>query len=56
LEKLEIYLCFAIYSGIIAGGERALRQSIEGAEDVIADGISAVLDKDVNEHDIVIGD
>lgn len=41
--------------GIIAGGEAALRKPIEGAEDVITDGIKAIDEKNVNENDIVIG-
>ena len=41
--------------GVIAGGDRALRCSIEGAEDSSENGAAAVDDLDVGEHDVVFG-
>lgn len=41
--------------GIIAGGEPALRQAVEGAEDFPGDGAAAIDELDVNEHDVVLG-
>jgi len=41
--------------GIIAGGAAALRHSVEGAEDVAADGASAIAGKRVTEKDTVMG-
>ncbi len=41
--------------GIIAGGDRALRTPIEGAEDDPAAGAAAVAEHDVGEGDVVIG-
>jgi N-acetylmuramic acid 6-phosphate etherase len=41
--------------GVIAGGEPALRRSVEGAEDNPADGAAAMADLDVTERDVVCG-
>lgn len=41
--------------GLIAGGERALRESVEGAEDSIEDGARAVGELEVGPVDLVIG-
>ena len=41
--------------GIIAGGYDALVKSIEGAEDVTADGAAAILNYEINAEDIVLG-
>jgi len=41
--------------GIIAGGLAALTRSQEGAEDVAADGAAAMVERDVNSRDLVIG-
>ena len=41
--------------GVIAGGEAALRRSIEGAEDVEQDGADALRRLDVNDRDTVVG-
>ncbi len=43
----------ALVQGRIAGGDRALRTAIEGAEDDVDAGAAAVAD--VTEHDVVIG-
>lgn len=41
--------------GIIAGGEAALRNSVEGAEDDEAAGAADLASKDVNSRDFVVG-
>ena len=41
--------------GIIAGGDKALRQSIEGAEDSEKYGRKSITDKSINKNDIVLG-
>src|SRR5207245_4008597 len=41
--------------GVIAGGDRALRQSVEGAEDAPEDGASALAELDVSQRDTVCG-
>ncbi|HEY3330862.1 MAG TPA: N-acetylmuramic acid 6-phosphate etherase [Capsulimonadaceae bacterium] len=41
--------------GIIAGGDTALRNSVEGAEDDAELGAAKVAEIDVNEHDTVVG-
>ena len=41
--------------GIIAGGYDALVKSIEGAEDISADGAAAILNYEINAEDIVLG-
>lgn len=41
--------------GVIAGGDAALRRSIEGAEDKPDDGIAAIAEKNVDERDVVFG-
>ncbi len=44
-----------LVQGIIAGGEKALTRSIEGAEDFEKDGVSAILEKGVCAKDTVFG-
>jgi N-acetylmuramic acid 6-phosphate etherase len=41
--------------GIIAGGEKAVFQSIEGAEDFPGDGVHDIQVKEVNHKDVVVG-
>jgi N-acetylmuramic acid 6-phosphate etherase len=41
--------------GIIAGGEVALRKSVEGAEDNVGAGAREIRSRRVNGHDIVVG-
>ena len=41
--------------GIIAGGDIALRRSVEGAEDSSPDGAAAILDHEINGNDAVLG-
>ncbi|MDE2217696.1 MAG: N-acetylmuramic acid 6-phosphate etherase [Planctomycetota bacterium] len=41
--------------GIIAGGERAVFQSIEGAEDFPENGAKDIQQKEVNHRDVVVG-
>ncbi len=41
--------------GIIAGGDTALRQAVEGAEDDVEAGALAIMERDVNENDTVVG-
>jgi len=41
--------------GIIAGGDTALRKSIEGAEDSLADGAAVISGLGVDERDVVCG-
>ncbi len=45
----------AMVQGVIAGGDRALKCSIEGAEDSPEAGAAAVDEREVNEHDVVFG-
>ncbi|GAB63848.1 MAG: N-acetylmuramic acid 6-phosphate etherase [Candidatus Jettenia sp.] len=42
-------------TGIIAGGEKAVFQSIEGAEDLPEDGAHDIQRKEVNHRDVVVG-
>jgi len=44
-----------LYTGIIAGGTKAIQASIEGAEDSVEDGKSSIMDKDVCDKDVVLG-
>jgi N-acetylmuramic acid 6-phosphate etherase len=44
-----------LFQGIIAGGARALRQSVEGAEDDARAGILAMDERGVRREDVVIG-
>ena len=44
-----------VFVGIIAGGEHALRNSVEHAEDDLMAGWQALLEYGVNVHDVVIG-
>ena len=44
-----------LVQGIIAGGSKALIQSIEGAEDSFTDGKNAVIKNKMNKKDILIG-
>jgi N-acetylmuramic acid 6-phosphate etherase len=41
--------------GIIAGGDRALRHAVEGAEDSAEEGAQAIASREVAERDVVIG-
>jgi N-acetylmuramic acid 6-phosphate etherase len=41
--------------GIIAGGETALRKSVEGAEDDPAAGARAIRERKISPHDVVMG-
>ena len=41
--------------GIIAGGDIALKNSVEGAEDSIENGASAIIAKGINRNDVVLG-
>lgn len=41
--------------GIIAGGEKALRKSVEGAEDDVGAGAKEISSRRVNSRDVVIG-
>ena len=41
--------------GIIAGGDKAVFKSIEGAEDDLKKGAKSILDKKINNTDIVVG-
>jgi N-acetylmuramic acid 6-phosphate etherase len=43
------------FTGIIAGGERALKQSIEGAEDIPENGREDIKNAQVERGDVVIG-
>jgi N-acetylmuramic acid 6-phosphate etherase len=45
----------SMVQGIIAGGRRALVRSIEGAEDHVDDGATAVDKKHVSREDVVVG-
>ncbi|XP_054168900.1 uncharacterized protein LOC128966112 [Oppia nitens] len=44
-----------LVQGIIAGGNKAIHTSVEGAEDSIIDGINAIDDKHITDKDVVIG-
>ncbi|MBC8311723.1 MAG: N-acetylmuramic acid 6-phosphate etherase [Candidatus Marinimicrobia bacterium] len=41
--------------GIIAGGDKALKNSVEGAEDSGENGTNSIIEKKVNENDTVLG-
>jgi N-acetylmuramic acid 6-phosphate etherase len=41
--------------GIIAGGDIALKNSVEGAEDSIENGVSIIIEKGINRNDVVLG-
>ena len=41
--------------GIIAGGDIAMKNSVEGAEDSIENGSSVIIDKVINRNDVVLG-
>ena len=45
----------SMVQGMIAGGSKAVFQSIEGAEDSLNDGMKMIMDKEINNKDIVIG-
>lgn len=45
----------AMIIGIIAGGERALFQAVEGAEDLPENGIHDIQVKEINHRDVVVG-
>jgi len=45
----------SLVQGIIAGGDQALKRSIEGAEDKPEDGAKAIREHDVTERDVVMG-
>lgn len=59
LDAAECPPTFGVPAGvvlaIIAGGERAIFEAVEGAEDDSDGGASAVIGADVNENDTVIG-
>ncbi|HAL45577.1 MAG: N-acetylmuramic acid 6-phosphate etherase [Planctomycetes bacterium GWF2_42_9] len=44
-----------LVQGIIAGGKRALVRAVEGAEDKINDGITAIAKKKIKTNDVVVG-
>ncbi len=44
-----------LFQGIIAGGDKALRNSIEGAEDDYEQGKKDLLEKNLKKEDVVIG-
>ena len=41
--------------GIIAGGYKALKNSVEGAEDSANNGANSIIEKEVNKNDVVLG-
>ena len=43
------------FTGVIAGGEKALRKSVEGAEDIQDNGIQDLRDAGITKGDILIG-
>jgi N-acetylmuramic acid 6-phosphate etherase len=45
----------SLVEGIIAGGDHALRWAVEGAEDDPALGASAIHERNVGPHDVVVG-
>lgn len=47
--------CGNLIEGIIAGGPKAIHAAVEGAEDSIVDGMSAIDEKDITENDVVVG-
>ena len=55
----DLYLAFSpnfcLFAGIIAGGTKAIQNSIEGAEDSVEDGQASIIDKDVCDKDVVLG-
>ncbi len=44
-----------LVQGLLAGGEAALVRSSEGLEDIYSDGEQAIADRDVGQHDVVVG-
>jgi N-acetylmuramic acid 6-phosphate etherase len=44
-----------LVQGILAGGEGALVRSSEGLEDIASDGAQAMVDRQVGQHDVVVG-
>lgn len=44
-----------LVQGIIAGGAKALVKSSEGLEDVAEDGATAIADRRIQSHDVVVG-
>ena len=59
LDASEIPPTFSVnnklFTGVIAGGDKALRNSIEGAEDIEENGIIDLKDKGISKGDFVIG-
>jgi len=45
----------SLVQGIIAGGNRALYESIEGAEDSFKDGFESIINKKITKNDTVVG-
>ena len=43
------------FTGVIAGGEKALRKSVEGAEDIPENGIQDLKDAEITKGDVIIG-
>ena len=43
------------FTGVIAGGEKALRKSVEGAEDIPENGIQDLKDAGITNEDVIIG-
>ena len=41
--------------GIIAGGDKALKNSVEGAEDSTEDGANSIIEKEISGNDVVLG-
>jgi len=41
--------------GIIAGGDKALKNSIEGAEDSTEDGANSIIEQEISANDVVLG-
>jgi N-acetylmuramic acid 6-phosphate etherase len=44
-----------LVQGILAGGAGALIKSSEGLEDIASDGAAAMVERNVGEHDVVVG-
>jgi N-acetylmuramic acid 6-phosphate etherase len=44
-----------LVQGILAGGDGALVKSSEGLEDIASDGVQAMVDNNIGEHDVVVG-
>jgi N-acetylmuramic acid 6-phosphate etherase len=57
IESSEIYPTFGDYTfiGLIAGGDSAMTQSIEGSEDSVSAGIIQLNNKGISSKDLVIG-